>query len=38
MDAAVSDPGEVYLEVFRKESSLADVDDALVGIVRKSDL
>ncbi|KAF8623037.1 hypothetical protein AX15_006547 [Amanita polypyramis BW_CC] len=33
----VSD-GEVYLEVFRKESSLTDVDNALVGIVRKGDL
>lgn len=30
--------GEVYLEVFRKESSLADVDNVLAGIVRKSDL
>ncbi|PFH51823.1 hypothetical protein AMATHDRAFT_46799 [Amanita thiersii Skay4041] len=28
------DTDEVYLEVFRKESSLADVDNVLVGIVR----
>ena len=34
----VADPREVYLEVFRKESSLADVDNVLAGIVRKSDL
>ncbi|KAK2463566.1 hypothetical protein APHAL10511_004317 [Amanita phalloides] len=30
--------GEVYLEVFRKESSLADVDNVLAGVVRKNDL
>ncbi|KAF8347839.1 hypothetical protein F5887DRAFT_954381 [Amanita rubescens] len=37
-DNPVSDSREVYLEVFRKESSLADVDNVLAGIVRKSDL
>lgn len=37
-DNTVTDPREVYLEVFKKESSLADVDNVLVGIVRKSDL
>jgi len=37
-DNTVADSREVYLEVFRKESSLADVDNVLVGIVRKSDL
>ncbi|KAJ6620615.1 hypothetical protein B0H10DRAFT_2163467 [Mycena sp. CBHHK59/15] len=28
--------GEVYMEVFRKETSLTDVDNALAGVVRKS--
>jgi hypothetical protein len=37
-DNPVADSREVYLEVFRKESSLADVDNVLAGIVRKSDL
>ncbi|KAJ7289118.1 hypothetical protein C8J57DRAFT_1706037 [Mycena rebaudengoi] len=30
--------GEVYLEVFRKETSLTDVDNALAGVIRKSGL
>jgi len=30
--------GEVYLEVFRKETSLTDVDNVLAGIVRRSSL
>lgn len=30
--------GEVYLEVFRKEASLTDVDNVLAGIVRRSSL
>ncbi|EDR14001.1 uncharacterized protein LACBIDRAFT_305341 [Laccaria bicolor S238N-H82] len=32
------DGGEVYLEVFRKEASLTDVDNVLAGIVRRSSL
>jgi hypothetical protein len=30
--------GEVYLEVFRKETSLTDVDNVLAGVVRRSGL
>jgi hypothetical protein len=33
-DGAVKD-GEVYMEVFRKEASLSDVDNVLAGIVRR---
>jgi hypothetical protein len=29
---------EVYMEVFRKEASLTDVDNALAGVIRKSGL
>lgn len=28
------EPAEVYMEVFRKETSLADVDNVMTGIVR----
>lgn len=34
--AASLHSGIAYLEVFKKESSLPDVDNALAGIVRKS--
>lgn len=33
--ATVATTGEAYFEVFRKETSLTDVDNALMGIVRK---
>ncbi|KAF8887294.1 hypothetical protein BD779DRAFT_512587 [Infundibulicybe gibba] len=35
-DSTKKEEGEVYLEVFRKEASLSDVDNELAGIVRKS--
>jgi hypothetical protein len=42
-DADAGDDGgateeEVYMEVFRKEASLTDVDNALAGVIRKSGL
>jgi hypothetical protein len=33
-DGVVKD-GEVYMEVFRKEASLSDVDNVLAGVVRR---
>lgn len=36
-EGAVVD-GEVFLEVFRKEASLTDVDNVLAGVVRKCGL
>jgi hypothetical protein len=30
-----SGQGEVYMEVFRKDASLTDVDNALAGVVRR---
>ncbi|KAF9499338.1 hypothetical protein BDN71DRAFT_1384028 [Pleurotus eryngii] len=35
INGAVVTTGEAYFEVFRKETSLTDVDNALMGIVRK---
>ena len=34
-DCVVKD-GEVYMEVFRKEASLSEVDNVLAGVVRRS--
>lgn len=34
----IANDGEVYMEVFRKETSLTDVDNVLAGVVRRSEL
>ncbi|KAF5383614.1 hypothetical protein D9615_003725 [Tricholomella constricta] len=33
-----ADEGEVYMQIFRKEASLSDVDNVLAGVVRRSGL
>lgn len=36
LDTQVDDAdGDVYMEVFRKEASLTDVDNTLAGVIRK---
>lgn len=37
-DDGTTKEGEVYMQVFRKEASLGDVDNVLAGIVRRSGL